>query len=84
MSGPKKEGTDYRPISCASHDVFELAILRHAQLHLTWVEDNILHTQIVTPLDIETANHEEFLLAQLASGQTLRLRLDRIREVRTT
>ncbi len=83
MNDPTKKDSDYRPISCASHDVFELAVLRHAQLHLTWVEDNMLHDQIVTPLDIETANREEFLIAQLTTGQTLRLRLDWIREVQT-
>ncbi len=82
MTDLNNADTDYSPISCASYDVFEIAILHRACLHLTWVEDNVLHDQIVTPLDIETANHQEFLIVQMSTGQTLRLRLDRIRKAR--
>ena len=83
MSDLKGEDIGYRPISCANHDVFEIAILHRAQLCLTWVEDNVLRDEVVTPLDIETVNHEEFLIVRSTTGQTFRLRLDWIREIRT-
>lgn len=79
MSDPE---TSYRPISCASYDVFEIAILRRSRLHLTWAEDNILHDQAVTALNLETLKGEEFLIARASSGDVLRIRLDRIRKVR--
>ena len=83
MSDLKGEDIGYRPISCANHDVFEIAILHRARLRLTWIEKNVLQDEIVTPLDIETANHEEFLIARSTTGKIFRLRLDWIREIRT-
>ncbi len=74
--------TSYRPISCANYDVFEIAIVQHSHLHLTWGEDNVLHDQTVTPLNLETLKGEEFLIARLSTGELLRIRLDRIRKVR--
>ncbi len=77
-------GTDsgYRPISCANHDVFEIAILHRTPLRLTWMEDDILHEQTLMPVDLETRDHQEFLIGRASDGKTLRLRLDWIRESR--
>ncbi len=83
MSDLNDGDTGYRPISCADHDVFEIAILHRTQLRLMWVENNVLQDQIVTPLDIETSNHEEFLVARSTTGQTVRLRLDWIHKIQT-
>ncbi len=73
----------YRPISCANYDVFEIAILQRTSLHLTWATDNILHDEVATPVNLETLNGEEFLIARATTGQSLRIRLDWIRKVQS-
>ncbi|MDA8364346.1 MAG: transcriptional antiterminator, Rof [Gammaproteobacteria bacterium] len=77
-----EEDPAYRPVSCATHDQFEIAILHRTPLRLRWIERNVLHDQAVTPVDIETTNHQEFLIARSATGETVRLRLDWIRDAR--
>lgn len=70
--------TDYRPIACAQYEFFELAIMRHTPLKLAWSEAGQSRLETITPEDLETANHEEFLLARGGDGHTYRIRLDRI------
>jgi transcriptional antiterminator Rof (Rho-off) len=71
--------TDYKPISCASYDQYEIAIMHGSKLHLAWQTDNVFYDQIVTPLNLRTAHGEEHLLVRLASGETAEVRLDHIR-----
>ncbi|MHB8454089.1 MAG: Rho-binding antiterminator [Acidiferrobacterales bacterium] len=73
----------YRPISCANYDVFEIAILHRNNLRLIWATGNILHDQVLTPVNLETRNAEEFLIARTTTGQTLRIRLDWIRKAQS-
>lgn len=70
--------TDYRPIECAAYEFYELAVIRHTPLKLAWKESGLSHLQTLTPEDLQTANHEEFLLARSGDGSTHRIRLDRI------
>lgn len=72
--------TDYIPISCADYDLYEIAILHHQRLRLTWKVGNVIHDKTVTPLDLLTRNHEEFLICQDRSGDSLAIRLDYIRK----
>ncbi len=70
--------TDYHPINCDQHSRYELAIMHHERLRVTWREQNVFHNEIVLPTDLRTANHEEFLICRRPDGETLELRLDRI------
>jgi len=79
MASPPESGTDYRPIACERHSEYELAIVQRRKLCLTWTENNVTYTQAVLPTDLETARQEEFLICRLESGETQRIRLDRIR-----
>lgn len=72
---------DYRPIACDRHEEYELAILQHRRLHLTWSVGNVIYTQVVRPLDLKTENKQEFLLCQTETGESLRIRLDRVRRM---
>jgi len=82
MTEMKNSESGYRPVSCVSYDVFEIAILHHSRLHLTWTENNILHDQVIMPLNLETLNGEEFLITRTSTDDVLRIRLDRIRKAR--
>ena len=55
-----------------------MAILHRQKLHLRWREDNVHYDQVVSPLDLKTVNHEEFLIFRVDSGEILTIRLDRI------
>lgn len=77
--------TEYKPISCANYEFYELAILQHRQLRLVWNADtgNVVYDHVITPLDLKTRNGEEFLIMRDADDpdNTVELRLDRIRRV---
>jgi len=71
--------SDYQPISCASYDAYEIAILHRQRLHLVWSDGNVIYDQIVTPLNLHTRDHQEFLVLRLAQGEVREVRLDQIR-----
>jgi len=73
--------TDYQPISCGAYSELELAIMHRERLRLTWVDGNVIHDEVLRPVDLQTRNHEEFLLCEDADGGELSIRLDRIRRV---
>ncbi len=68
----------YAPIACARYSEYEVAILHRQKLHLRWQENNVHYDQVVQPLDLKTANHEEFLICRNNTGATLTIRLDHI------
>ena len=71
--------TDYVPIDCAVHSGYELAIMHRQQLRLAWRDrDGIIHIKMVTPTDLRTQNHEEFLDVTDERGDIYSIRLDRI------
>lgn len=72
--------TDYKPVSCASYDQYEIAILHGSKMHLTWQTGNVIYDQVVTPLNLRTAQGAEYLTLRLASGETTEVRLDHIRQ----
>ena len=71
----------YAPIACARYSEYEVAILHRQKLRLRWCEDNVIHEQIVLPLDLKTERHEEFLICRDHRGTSHTIRLDRIRKV---
>jgi len=71
--------TDYTPIDCGYYSEFELAILHGRQLRISWHEaGGQTHIETIRPVDLITSNHEEFLIAESSSGESLQLRLDYI------
>lgn len=76
--------SDYESIDCSTYSEYELAIMRRQRLRLRWrSEDNLEHLEIVRPVDLETLRGEEFLIAQTAATECLRVRLDHILQATT-
>ena len=75
----------YVPISCDLHSEYELAILRRQWLRLVWSDENsarnVIHDQIVLPLDLKTANHDEYLICRTKDNSTREIRLDHVRRM---
>lgn len=80
MTEPENQDP-YAPIACARHSEYELAIIRRQKLRLRWHRDNVHYNQVVLPLDLKTANHEEFLICRDITGETLTIRLDHIQRM---
>ena len=68
----------YVPISCDIHSELELAVMHRQLLHLRWHDGNVWRDEVITPLDIQTRQHEEFLICRLASGEHVDIRLDHL------
>lgn len=78
-----EDNKPYEPIPCAIHSEYELAIMQQRHMQLVWLDHNaIQHISRVKPLDLITENHAEYLLAQDHEGQSLKIRLDYIRQYR--
>ena len=71
--------SDYTPIDCGLHSEYELAIMQHNNLRLSWQDiDGQTHLETVTPTDLLVRQHEEFLVVRKQNQQICELRLDRI------
>jgi len=71
--------TDYTPIDCALYSAYEVAILRRRCVRLSWRQaDGQIRMERLKPVDLNTRNHEEFLIAETGDGSELELRLDQI------
>ena len=74
---------DYIPIDCALYSRYELAILHRERLQIVWRDkNNTCHVETISPIDLQTRNHVEYLLAQNNTGDTRKLRLDQIVRVK--
>lgn len=75
--------TPYKPISCNLHSQYELAIMHKSKLELSWsAEGQTLTATNILPLDLQTKNKAEYLIAQSASNENLCIRLDQIIKMR--
>ena len=74
---------DYTPISCASYSELELAIMHKQWLRVAWKERGTDHVESLLPLNLETCNREEFLIAETQVGNQLRIRLDYLGSLQT-
>ena len=71
--------TDYRPVDCALHSEYELAIMQCRRLHLTWPgNDDAIRNEVVMPTDLYTRQGEEYMTVTCRDGQIEHIRLDRI------
>lgn len=74
-----KPNEPYQPIACETYSQYELAIMHRQPLRIAWRDDQGHHRLgTVMPKDLQTRDHEEFLLATSAQGEDLRIRLDYI------
>jgi Rho-binding antiterminator len=71
--------TDYKPIDCGLYSEYEVAILHHSRLRLSWRDcTETVHIELVTPNDLRTRRGEEFLVVTGQHGGQQEIRLDRI------
>ena len=77
------DNTDiYQPVSCELHSQFELAIMHKNKLQIIYkAENNSTITDIITPLDVQTKNKAEYLIALSPANKNLTIRLDVILEM---
>jgi transcriptional antiterminator Rof (Rho-off) len=75
--------SDYEVVSCASHSEYELWIMHGEQLRVRWFdEDGLEHTEVLRPVELETRQGEEYLVARTESNKRRRIRLDKITAAR--
>ena len=73
----------YQAISCEMHSQYELAIMHKSKLKLSWLsEGELVSDTNILPLDVQTKNKAEYLLAVNAENKNLCIRLDHIRKMR--
>ena len=71
--------TDYTPVDCGLHSSYELAIMQHQLVRLSWLDNEAsVHTETVLPTDLVTRNGEEFMRITRTGGDSLEIRLDHI------
>lgn len=71
--------SDYRPVDCGIHSMYEEAILLRRRLHLRWrTPDGKVRDESIKPLDVVARNGEEFLLLRDAAHNEISVRLDHI------
>ena len=69
----------YKPIACALHDEYEIAIMQKKYILLKWLDNSgEYHKVNVLPKDIRVRNREEFLIAVTPDKEELCIRLDEI------
>ncbi|MDH3948059.1 MAG: transcriptional antiterminator, Rof [Gammaproteobacteria bacterium] len=74
----------YTPIPCAAYDTYEIAIMHGELLQLVWKDELNQHNiSVLKPLDLQTREGAEFLIAKTDEGKTLQLRLDHIQSCKT-
>lgn len=73
-----KDDNQYQPISCELYSEYELAIIRGQKVKLVWQQNDQTQMTIVTPLDLKTKDHQEFLIAEDFRREPLQIRLDYI------
>jgi len=73
-----KDDSRYTPIPCAIYSQYKLAIMHRQSLKLVWHDQAQTHIATVTPLDLQTKQGQEFLIARDQGGHELHIRLDYI------
>jgi len=74
----------YKSIPCAVYDTYEIAIMHGELLQLVWKgESNQHNISVLKPLDLQTHDGAEFLVARTDEGEILYLRLDHIHSCKT-
>jgi transcriptional antiterminator Rof (Rho-off) len=76
--------TDYRPISCGLHSVYELLAMHRTEVHVeTCGPDGAPHSVQGRVQDVCSRDGAEYLVLVTDAGECLAYRLDRLQAVRT-
>lgn len=79
----ENENNHYQPVSCELHSQYELAIMHKSKLELSWLSAGKLVNEInILPLDVQTKDKAEYLLAVNQENKNLCIRLDHITKMR--
>ena len=71
--------SDYKSITCALHEQYQLAVLKNAHLDIVWVEEKTgVRMARVAAKDVFTRNKAEYFLGITANNEVVEIRLDRI------
>jgi len=71
--------SDYRPITCAVHEGYQLAAMRRERLRVRGRDAAGAPLQLIgAAVDVYARQGEEFLVLEGAGGERLEIRLDRI------
>ena len=74
----------YKSIPCGVYDTYEIAIMHGELIRLVWKDELNQHNiSVLKPLDLQTREGAEFLIAETNEGETLQLRLDYIQSCKT-
>ncbi len=75
----KPSKNTYQPVSCEQHSQYELAIMHKNKLQITYKDENCSTiNDIVTPIDVQTVNKAEYLVALSSENKKFHVRLDYI------
>ena len=70
----------YQPIPCALYSEYELVIIRHQSLRVSWHDGRgVARVETLSPRNLRTRSRQEFMIARKLTGERHVLRLDRIR-----
>jgi Rho-binding antiterminator len=71
--------SDYVPIDCALYSHYELTIMHAQVLRTAWRDPTgAVHLQTLLPVNLQTREHAEYLLARTREGGVVEIRLDHI------
>ena len=74
--------TEYHPIDCDQHSVLELLAMRRAEVSIeAETEDSGMVKIDGTVIDVLTRSGAEYLVVERSAGESISLRLDRIRYI---
>ena len=69
----------YQPIPCELYSEYELVIIRHQALRVSWHDRHgVTRIETLRPRNLRTRTHQEFMIARTLAGERRVLRLDRI------
>lgn len=72
---------EYKPISCALHEQYQLAAIRRVKLDIEWCDqEGAVCRARLSIKDVYTRNRAEYLLSSGVGDEEIEIRLDRIRK----
>ena len=69
--------SDYKPVDCGFHSELEVAIMHGSTLQVRYHQPGQpVQEQQIKPIDLQTRQHEEYLIFENQQGKRDELRLD--------
>ena len=74
--------SDYKPVDCGFHSELEVAIMHGSTLKVRYHQPNQPAQELlIKPIDLQTRQHEEYLIFENQQGNRNELRLDYLQVV---